>query len=213
MRNSRVILFIALSIVAPFAQANLLVNGDFEDMPNWGGGFQGDGSYTAFTGTQIPGWIIEANHAATIHNTLTYPYISGNYSLNTDGEGWNQHNVDMYQDFASNNGSQYTLTFDWKNWFSDSTVRLDVSLTDTVTSSELAHGNYGLSTGLHSEVFTFTGTGNAIRLRVKCSPESGYNDNTFIVDNFSVQAVPEPMSMIALGMGCTLLMKRRRSAK
>lgn len=196
-------------VLTSVANANVLVNGDFENMPNWGAGISGDGGYTLLIASAIPGWTIEANHGATIHNTAAYPYISGTYSLNTDGEGWNGHNVDMYQDFASIVGQQYNLSFDWKNWYGDTTPRLDVSVVDTVTNAVLAQGNYGQSAGLHTESFDFFGTGNALRLRVKCAPESGYNDNAFIVDNFAVN-VPTPGTIAMLGLGGLLVGRRRR---
>ena len=54
---------------------NLLVNGGFENEPNWGGGVSHDGGYTALIGNQLPGWTIEANHAVTIHRCLTFGWI------------------------------------------------------------------------------------------------------------------------------------------
>ncbi len=203
------IAFLACAALTSAASANVLVNGDFENMPNWGAGIAGDGGYTLLIANAIPGWTIEADHGATIHNTSTYPYISGNYSLNTDGEGWSGHNVDMYQDFATLAGQQYSLSFDWKNWYSASTPLLDVSVVDTVTNAVLAHGSYGVDAGLHSESFDFVGSGNAFRLRVKCAPESGYNDNTFIVDNFAVN-VPTPAGLAMIGIGGMLAGRRRR---
>ena len=43
----------------------------------------------------------------------------------------------------------------------------------------------------------FLGTGNALRLEINEMPESGFNDNQFIVDNFSVQG-PIPNLSLAL---------------
>lgn len=191
------------------ADDNLLANGGFELMPNWNNGIGGDGAYTLFVESQIPGWTIEKGHAATIHNTNTYPTISGTYSLNTDGEGYNGHNVDIYQDFDSSLGQALTLTFDWKNWDQASVPLLNVSVVDTVTNAVLANGSYGASDGLHSEQFDFLGTGNALRLRVRHSPESGFNDNTFIVDNFKV--VPSPGAVAMLGVGVLAAGRRRRA--
>ncbi len=191
------------------ADDNLLINGGFEDMPNWGAGLGGDSGYTLFGGSSIPGWTIESGHGATIHNTVLYPTISGGYSLNTDGEGLNGHNVDMYQDFASGLGQAMTLSFDWQNWFQATAPLLNVSVVDTVTNAVLVDQSFGVSPGLHNESFDFAGTGNALRLRVKHNPESGYNDNTFIVDNFKV--VPAPGAAVVLGLGATLMGRRRRS--
>lgn len=200
----------ALLALTSAANADLLTNGNFESMPNWNMGIAGDGSYTLLTGNSIPGWTIEANHGATIHNTGLYPYISGQYSLNTDGEGWNGHNVDMYQDFTATAAQVYTLEFDWQNWFTSTAPTLDVSLVDMTTNAVLAHGTYGVNPGTHHEVFNFVGTGNSLRLRVKHAPESGFNDNTFIMDNFAVELVPAPGAAAVLGLGGLLLARRRR---
>ena len=43
---------------------NVLINGDFEDEPNWALGIDTDGSYTEMIEAQIPGWTIEPGHAA-----------------------------------------------------------------------------------------------------------------------------------------------------
>lgn len=198
-----------IAALAASANANLLVNGDFETMPNWNNGIGGDGSYTLFTGISITGWTIESGYAATIHNN-GYPTISGTYSLNTDAEGFNGHNVNIYQLFASTNGTQYNLTFDWMNWSTSTAPRLDVSVSDTFTGDTLVSGNYGVLAGVHNETLSFNGTGHALVLRVKHSPESGFNDNTFIVDNFAVNAIPAPGSAALLGLAGASLSRRRR---
>ncbi len=202
---------VVASALGSTASANILVNGDFENMPNWNNGIGGDGSYTLFVGTMIPGWTIEADHGATIHsNPGAYPTISGAYSLNTDGEGLNGHNVSMYQDFASDAGVEYSLSFDWENWFGSQAPLLNVTVADVLTDAVLVNASYGLSPGLHSELFNFTGTGNALRLQVRHNPESGFNDNTFIVDNFDVSVVPAPGVAAFMGIGALAAGARRR---
>src|SRR3569833_183686 len=91
----------AASIGSPIASANLLVNGGFDSEPNYGSGVVNGVGFSALTGSQIPGWTIEAGHAVTIHDTSTYPFITGPFSVNTDGEGFNGHNANLYQDIAS----------------------------------------------------------------------------------------------------------------
>jgi hypothetical protein len=162
--------------------ANLIVNGDFENEPNYSGSI----GYSVFTGSQMPGWTIEPGSAVTVHNNTIYPFISGTYSVNTDGEGQNGNNANFYQDFASVNGQQYQLDYDWLLWTLTQTPHLDVSVTDTVTSTVLYSGNFAPVSGLHHVTAQFTGTGNPLRLRVRENPQSGTNDNTFIVDNFVV---------------------------
>ena len=204
---------VGLAAISTVAHAELLTNGDFENMPNFGSGVAGDSGFSALTGTQIPGWTIEAGHAATVHNTNLYPTISGTYSVNMDGEGYNGGNANLYQDFLVGSGNAGTLTFDWSTWNLSNAANLDVTITDLTTNSVLIHGNYSAdANGVHHESFGFVGTGNTLRLRVKESPESGYNDNIFMVDNFSVNAVPEPASMLALAGGAIALIRRRKKS-
>jgi hypothetical protein len=176
---------------------NLLVNGDFENEPNWHNGVSQDNWYTALTANQIPGWTIEPGHAVTIHQCCNYPVISGTYSVNTDGEGWNGHNANFYQDFATVAGATCTLAFDWQGWYVNGMVtnspELDVSVADTATGEVLFEGFYSFDTAAaHHVVTNFLGSGNALRLRIQENPESHVNDNEFIVDNFSVTGLAAP---------------------
>jgi len=176
----------AASIGCPLiASANLLVNGGFDSEPNYGSGVVNGVGFSALTGSQIPGWTIEPGRAVTIHNTSTYPFITGPFSVNTDGEGFGGHNANLYQDFASVSGQQYQFQFDWAGWISTA-AKLDVSITDTVTSQVLYHGSFAWALGTYHVNSAFVGTGNTLRLRIQESPESGANDNGFIVDNFAV---------------------------
>jgi len=182
------IVVVSTLLFAWSAHANVLVNGGFDSEPSYGSGVVNGVGFSALTGSQIPGWTIEPGHAVTIHDTSTYPFISGPYSVNTDGEGFNSHNANLYQDFASVAGQQYRLQFDWVGWIS-TPANLDVTIVDTVTSQVLYHGNLSWAVGSHHVSTVFTGTGNTLRLRIQENPESGTNDNGFVVDNFTVDPV------------------------
>ncbi len=174
---------------------NLLVNGGFESEPNWGNGIGAyDPGETELIGSQIPGWTIVTNHAVTVQ-IASGPYltISGNYSVNTDGEGYDGNNSNFYQDFATQNGLSYALEFNWQSWgayTTPTTSKLEISVVDTVTSAVLFDGLYSYDGSgphpVHDVLANFAGTGNPLRLRIQETPQSGYNDNTFVVDNFSV---------------------------
>jgi hypothetical protein len=207
------LVLIGLLALSTAGAANLLVNGDFENEPNFGSGFANDAGFSAFTGTQIPGWIIDACCGATIHNNVLYPHISGTYSLNTDGEGHNGHNANLYQDFSTVFGTSYQLAYDWQGWQNNSaTARLDISITDTVTSALLYDGNFSFNAALQHITTNFVGTGNALRLRIQESPESGLNDNQFMVDNLSVDSLaPEPSTWALSAMVLVLAGWRSRS--
>jgi hypothetical protein len=158
-----------------------------------------DPGETELIGNQLPGWTIETNHAVTVQ-IASGPYltISGNYSVNTDGEGYDGNNASFFQDFASQNGASYALEFNWQSWgtyTTPTTNQLEISLIDIVTTAVLFDGRYSYDgTGqphpVHDVLTNFVGTGNSLRLRIQETPQSGYNDNTFVVDNFSVTAVP-----------------------
>jgi hypothetical protein len=209
-------LLIAVAL-SPAGAQTILVNGGFESEPNFGGGVSHDGGYTALTGSDLPGWTIEPGHGVTIHSTAAYPFITGSYSVNLDGEGYNGHNANFYQDFSSISGATYSLSFDWQGWYSTPGLVLQVTVVDfdPILGSTLFTGSYAHDlAGLHSESGTFTGTGRTLRLRIEEAVESGGNDNGFIVDNFAVTqtAIPEP-SLAALLCGATALGAAVRNRK
>jgi MYXO-CTERM domain-containing protein len=222
MKTKKLVLLTAgLSVLSSvcLTAAEHLINGGFENEPNWGAGFAGDAGFTGLTGAQIPGWTIAPGHGATVHSTAYYPYISGNYSINMDGEGYNGHNADLYQDFSSVLGTTYDFSFDWKSWnlLSDAN-RLEVSIIDTTTSTVLLDNQYISGYLLDHVMLSFIGTGDSLRLETKENLETGYNDNGFIVDNFSVtdrpvtQSAPDTTSTAGLTVASLLLLAglRRR---
>ena len=204
---------VILALPTTALTAELLVNGDFENEPNFGPTATANfaPAYVMLTGNQLPGWTIEPGHGVTIHSTSPYPFISGAYSANMDGEGFNSHNANLYQDFATTLALGYQFGFDWQGWTNSAPATLlKVSIVDTVTAVPVFNQSYAFDSALHHESASFFGTGNALRLRVEESPENGGNDNQFMVDNFSVGNVPEPSAAALLALGAALIGRRRR---
>ncbi len=197
------------------ASAGVIINGDFEMQPNFGSGTVINGAgYSGMTGLQIPGWTIKSGHAATVHDTSTYPFISGSYSINLDGEGFNGSNADMYQDFTSVASTAYAVAYDYQGWILSPTT-FTVSITDLTTSAVLFSQTSIWTSSLTNVSGTFQGTGNSLRLNVS-QQNTGFNDNAFIVDNFSVTtaaAVPEPSSMVLILTGGAFAYLRTRRRK
>jgi len=199
----------------------ILVNGGFENEPEASNPNSPpqEGGFLFLTGNEVPGWTIVANHYATMHeNPGPYPTISGAYSLNTDGEGANGNNVDIYQDFATIHGGSYNFSFDWETWQENApNTFLHVSVEDTTSDTFLYNGL--LSPASPSLVVqhvstSFLGDGDTYRLEIQETPQSGFNDNEYIVDNFSVTttgSVPDAttwategiaaMALVAIGFG------------
>ncbi|HEY0369624.1 MAG TPA: DUF642 domain-containing protein [Chthoniobacterales bacterium] len=210
-----------LSLTAFTSAQELLTNGGFENQPNYGSGAAGNNTgFSAMTGTQMPGWTVVAGHAATVHGPpAVYPIISGSYSINMDGEGFGGHNADFYQDFATLAGGKYTLGFDYQGWTNNApNTLLRVSVMDLATSAMIYNQTFAFNAALiHISQLLALGNGDAWRLEIQESPESGFNDNQFIVDNFSViqqapaAGVPESASTIALlSIGLSALVRLRR---
>ncbi len=197
---------LALSIGGAAWGAELVVNGGFEAEPNFGAGFANDAGFSGFTGNQVPGWTIAAGHALTIHNTVFYPTITPTYSANLDGEGFGGTNADFYQDVSATLGQPYQVSYDYQGWNQSTTV-FTVSVTDLTTSTVLFTQASPWQAALATISAPLVGTGNPLRLRIMETP-TGFNDNAFIVDNFSIRTVPEPVSAGLLGVA--LLARRLR---
>ncbi len=198
----------ALTLSTQSHAAELLINGGFEDQPYFGLGSAGnDSGYSGLVNGQLPGWTIVADHAVTIHNTAVYPHITG-YSVNLDGEGYHGNNADFYQDVQSLAGAAYDISFDHLGWY-QTTIAGFVTVTDLATSNVLYSSTYGWSQDVVHESGDFFGTGTVLRIEV-ANAHSGYNDNTLIVDNFSLVAVPEPTATLLPLAALSLLARRRR---
>jgi len=181
--KSSVIFSFVALTVAGAQAANLVVNGDFEAVKY----------NNADKLTTLPGWNI--NNVGNVAG-LKSGYIGGvtqkvdpsGYYDGTAGSGINQ-------TIATQISRRYTVTFEVY-------VPISGAVSFKLNNNLLASG---LKTGSYSYTFTGTGADN-----IKFLSDYG---NTTHLDNVSVQAVPEPISMFTLGAGALALVRRRRSAK
>jgi hypothetical protein len=209
---------LGIGAMQPVRAGEILVNGGFENVtggvPNYG--------YILVSGNDLPGWTIAPGHYGTLHeNPGPWPTITGSYSLNTDGEGTNGNNVDIYQDFSTNAGDLYNFSFNWETWNVDAPESLlSVSITDLGNDSVVYNGLFNPfsvpSQVVQTAGATFIGDGDSYKLEIQETPQSGFNDNEYIVDNFSVNdtgpsSVPDSTTWSAeILSGVALLWLARR---
>ena len=156
------------------------------------GDFESDSYSGAVQLNALTGWNINGvgNVAGLQAGYLGAPTqqidLSGYYDGNA-GSGINQ--------TLSTSATTYAVNFDvFTPYAGTVTFKLNNSVVAT-----------GLSTGSYS--YTFAGTGSD---NIEFISDYG---NTTHLDNVSVEAVPEPISMLTLGAGALALLRRRRNAK
>lgn len=175
------------SFVALFAAGahatNLVVNGDFE-AESYSGAVQISSLY----GWNINGVGNVAGLQAGYLGAATQMIDLSGYYDGTAGSGINQ-------TVTTTPAGQYAVNFDvYTPYGGTVTFKLNNNVIAT-----------GLSTGSYSYSFSGTGADNIDFI-------SDYGITTHL-DNVSVQAVPEPISMFTLGAGALALVRRRRNAK
>jgi hypothetical protein len=182
------VLAVAFGLVGLGFGQNLVVNGDFSvSVPNSGTG----GGWTAANNDGSGGW----------RSTGGNP--GGTYILNDNGN--QSSNPYIEQVIAVVSGTQYTIAGDYARGNGASGGNLDFAVQ--------IDGNlwqYGIPTSFgvfNSFSETFIATSNSVTLRLS-GEWAGDSDPR--VDNISLEAVPEPMTIIALAGGAAVILKRRK---
>lgn len=206
--------FLAVALAtAPFsANANLLLNGSFEN-GTWTA--SGAGWMTVAPGsTAITGWTV-GGVGVDWHNSVEFqPIQNGQYAVDLNHAGGGLPDTGtISQIFATLAGQTYHLSFYLagpNQGFPDPRlVNVNVNGVDTVF-SQSASNNLDLNWGLRG--MDFVATGSSSTLTFSSLNGAGYWGP--VLDNVSVDAVvPEPASLALLGLGFLgLAFSRRKKA-
>ncbi|WP_020404998.1 DUF642 domain-containing protein [Hahella ganghwensis] len=191
-------MFLALS-VAGSAQANLILNGDFEDTQLSGN------SWTVFD--SIPGWQTTMGHSIEVQRNTIVSAQSGDQYVELDSYA----NSAMTQSLNLKAGTRYELSFYYMprtdNDNNDNGIGVywdvfngdfasfdpmnEIISIDNMQRRDMANWTeYTLMLEAPSELMalSFAGLGNS-------------NSVGGFIDNVSLQAVPEPAALAAFGMG------------
>jgi len=201
---------------------NLVSNGSFEDgtLINGQNPNNDFNSMQVFDGmTNITDWTITANgNNNDVHwaqNGNGYGWVAAHGSRMIDLSGWSDRNngAVMSQDFGAIAGQQYRVDFE---------IGVDSGLTNNgAVSIEAGIGGTSQSTTL-SLPFGWTGVYWEHRTMYFTAANNNdvvhfqglYNPHCIGLDDVSVEAVPEPTSMVALlAGGASLLIRRRRTGR
>jgi hypothetical protein len=186
-------------ILCSSVQANLILNGSFEDT-----GTVSPSSATWQIYASIPNW--DNTRGIEIWNDgFIVPAYHGNNVLEL-----NAHSSDIssaysiFQFFSTVVGQQYELTFAGRKRQSNSDERFSVSVGDLAVSViNQAHGNW------NEYSYTFTAAGTSSQLTfTSLDNRSDTRGNLF--DEVSVKSIPEPGSLLLILLGLAGLVVTRK---
>lgn len=190
--SSAPILFLAVSVsAAPLVSASLIVNGDFES--------------TTASATVPDGWIGSGGNPTNpqaYENDPAVPPASGTWALDLGPAGSDGANGgSIAQTFSVPLADSYTFSFKYSNELNDPIDFADFSwsLAGTVNDSG-TFLDIGGGYETFSRTYSIATTGD---ITVTFSDIVGRGDKyDAIIDDVSFTAIPEPQSVILLGLGC-----------
>lgn len=195
-----------LLLCTPFANANLLINGDFEDP------IVDEGRWQWFSGEDVDGWdgaSIEIWHMA--NGTMAFSGLQ-HAELNAAGPvdgAWT-----MEQTFMSDVGSFYEVGFAYSARFDDEAFLFEVLAGDDVLFSQTFDDHEFGTWSEFSTVFEATGTEATVRF-TSVNPETGFSGN-FLDGVYAVesddpsQQIPEPKSVVIFALAILAIVTMRR---
>ena len=210
----KVLLLMAFMALASVASANLLVNGDFEAGTSDDNGFDGSG-WTHWSWGN--GW----SNREVKYNDETNGFQGGNgtWLLNVGDTSWGG-GGGAYQVLAATEGTTFQLTVEsgadkwWLPTGYMSLIWLDSTDTEIGNDSRTTvdPANYG---GVYDaehpmESYTLVGTAPAGTASVKVEfSANNIEGGSVTFDNAVLEVVPEPATLVLLGLGGFLFRSRR----
>jgi hypothetical protein len=197
----------ALAAVPIAAQANLLVNGSFEDP------LIADGTYALFT--SIPGWTLASGPSIELQRNIAGSPYDGLQFLELDSDA----NSSVYQDVSTVVGAPYSLRFAYtpRPGVGAASNGVDVFVNGSSVASLTGIGGAGTAWQVYEFLFTGNGSSRIQFTGVGISDSLGGYIDAVSVDRTrpADQPVPEPnaFSLLLAGAlaGCACMRPRRKS--
>lgn len=217
-----ILILTSLAAVASANAVNLLVNGGFESTDTTTNvGITGIRKYNG--GESLVGWTVggvdvlgtDANYTeASGAGSITFNANSGNTSVDLTGFGNTGLSDSISQSIATTVGTTYNVSFfvGRQNSFDASDTRYATPSTVVFSLNGGAPMSFTNSNTATAKInwtqFTTSFVANSTSTLVQFN--NGTLDNNWVgIDDVSVEAVPEPASFAALGVGALALLRRR----
>ncbi|MFM9872716.1 MAG: DUF642 domain-containing protein [Fimbriimonadaceae bacterium] len=191
-----------LALAIPSSAFGQIANGGFETVALGGANGSGPGYWTFNNGnSNISDWSVGAISVDIVNSA--YPVHSGVYALDlvgTPGPG------EIRQTLALSSGQSYVVSF----WAYSTGDPINMVLGTNAVGS--GSSMYSITQGSWNQyTYAFTAASSSLDLIFASDATNTTNGNLFL-DDISIEAVPEPASMVVLG-GAALMSAIRRKRK